>query len=77
MKRGFVSVNLTVARDGKPQGVRVTSTSGFSDLDSAAVNAVSEVKQFPPFPDILKPEKLELRINFYYNPDKPIKEGAH
>ena len=48
--RGEVLVSFTVAANGSASGVRVARSSGSSDLDRAAMDAVRRAAPFPPIP---------------------------
>lgn len=48
---GKVVVHLTVKRDGSIESLELIESAGSRDLDSAVLNAIRRVRQFPPFPE--------------------------
>jgi TonB family protein len=71
MKKGKVSIEFAILKDGKVDGVRyVDPTSGDPGLDHAAYTAVRVSGPFPPLPGEFTGDYLALRFHFYYNPAK-------
>jgi TonB family protein len=69
MKRGSVTVEFSVQRDGTVTDQKVTSGSGDIDLDNAALNAVSTSGPFLPLPSSIR-DHLRMHLTFQYNPPK-------
>jgi TonB family protein len=70
MKKGRVSIEFAILRDGKVAGMRLTSPSGDVSLDRAAWGGITGSNPFPPLPGEFRGSYLALRFHFYYNPDK-------
>jgi len=70
MKKGKVSVEFAILKDGHVAGMRLVSTSGDVSLDRAAIGGVTGSNPFPPLPNEFRGEYLALRFHFFYNPDK-------
>lgn len=64
MDQGTAVLRVVVRRDGSIVGTpRVVRTSGFSDLDAAALAALTDVLPFSPWPDDLWPERERATIS--------------
>jgi TonB family protein len=71
MKKGKVSIEFAILKDGKVAGMRyVDPTSGDVALDRAAYGGITASNPFPPLPTEFGGQYLALRFTFYYNPDK-------
>ncbi|HEV8525851.1 MAG TPA: TonB family protein [Terriglobales bacterium] len=70
MKRGKVSIEFAILRDGGVAGMRVTGPSGDVSLDRAAWGGITASNPFPPLPGEFGGQYLALRFHFYYNPDR-------
>jgi TonB family protein len=70
MKRGKVSIEFAILKDGQVAGLRIVSPSGDVALDRAAYGGITASKPFPPLPSEFGGEYLALRFHFYYNPDR-------
>ena len=70
MKKGKVSVEFAILKDGHVAGMRLVSTSGDVSLDRAAIGGITGSNPFPPLPGEFRGEYLALRFHFFYNPDK-------
>lgn len=68
MKRGKVSVEFIIEKDGRVAGMRITGPSGDVSLDRAAWGGISGSNPFPPLPGEFRGPYLQLRFHFYYNP---------
>jgi TonB family protein len=71
MKRGKVSIEFAIMKDGRVQGLTLTGTSGDVSLDRAAWGGITASNPFPPLPGEFRGDYLALRFHFYYNPDNP------
>ena len=71
MKRGKVSIEFAIMKDGRVQGLTLTGTSGDVSLDRAAWGGITASNPFPPLPAEFRGDYLALRFHFYYNPDNP------
>ncbi|MEP0813133.1 MAG: TonB family protein [bacterium] len=63
---GSVKVRFTVTASGGVSGVSVASSSGFSDLDSAAVQAVQNAAPFGAIPEELGKSSLTMTVTLNY-----------
>ena len=70
MKKGKVSIEFAIMKDGKVAGMRLVSTSGDVALDRGAWGGITASNPFPPLPPEFGGQYLALRFHFYYNPDK-------
>lgn len=70
MKKGIVTIQFAIAKDGSVMGMRAVNGSGDVSLDRAAWGGITASNPFPPLPSEFKGEYLALRFRFYYNPDK-------
>jgi TonB family protein len=69
MKKGKVSLQFAITKDGKVAGLQYVSSSGDVALDRAAYGGITASDPFPPLPSEFGGTYLELRFNFFYNPD--------
>jgi TonB family protein len=70
MKRGKVSIEFAIMKDGSVAGLRVVGPSGDVSLDRAAYGGINLSNPFPPLPGEFRGQYLALRFHFFYNPDK-------
>lgn len=70
MKKGKVSIEFAIMKDGSVQGMRLMSPSGDISLDRAAWGGITASNPFPPLPGEFGGQYLALRFHFYYNPDR-------
>ena len=65
-RRGKVSLQFVIARDGNIDKVVYAEQSGSSALDRAAVAGVSASNPLPPLPRDFKGNRIVLQLNFVY-----------
>jgi TonB family protein len=70
MKKGKVSLEFAILKDGRVAGLRYVSSSGDVSLDRAAYGGITASNPFPPLPGEFKGQYLALRFHFFYNPDR-------
>ena len=70
MKRGKVSIEFAILKDGRVAGMRLAAGSGDVALDRAAWGGVTASNPFPPLPGEFSGQYLALRFHFYYNPER-------
>ncbi len=70
MKRGKVSIQFAIMKDGRVAGMQLLAPSGDVSLDRAAWGGITASDPFPPLPREFGGQYLALRFHFYYNPDK-------
>ena len=70
MKKGKVSIEFAILKDGQVAGMRLTGGSGDVSLDRAAWGGITASNPFPPLPSEFRGNYLALRFHFFYNPDK-------
>jgi TonB family protein len=68
MKKGKVTVEFAIVKDGKVSGMKLVSTSGDAALDWGAWGGIVASSPFPPLPSEFLGQYLALRFAFYYNP---------
>ena len=69
LKKGEVSIEFAITKDGKVTGMRYVSGSGDVALDRAAYGGITASNPFPPLPSEFGGQYLGLRFTFFYNPD--------
>ena len=69
MKKGKVSIEFAILKDGKVAGLQLEGSSGDVSLDRAAWGGITASNPFPPLPNEFGGQYLALRFHFYYNPD--------
>jgi len=70
MKKGKVSIEFAILKDGRVAGMRLDSSSGDVALDRGAWGGITASNPFPPLPKEFGGQYLALRFRFYYNPDR-------
>jgi TonB family protein len=70
MKKGKVSIEFAIMKDGSVAGMKLVSTSGDVALDRGAWGGITSSSPFPPLPTEFGGQYLALRFHFYYNPDR-------
>lgn len=70
MKKGRVSIEFAILKDGSVSGLTVAGPSGDISLDRAAYGGITASTPFPPLPREFAGEHLALRFHFHYNPDR-------
>ncbi|HEY6351270.1 MAG TPA: TonB C-terminal domain-containing protein [Candidatus Angelobacter sp.] len=69
MKRGNLTVEFAINKDGSVAGLRYVRTSGDIALDRPAYGSITASDPFPRLPGEFRGNYIALRIRFYYNPD--------
>jgi TonB family protein len=69
-KKGKVSIEFRVMKDGKIEDMKYVETSGDAPLDRAAYESIIASNPLSPLPSGFPCEYVALRFHFYYNPDK-------
>ena len=70
MKKGKVTIEFAILKNGTVAGMRLVSTSGDVALDRGAWGGITASNPFPPLPNEFGGQYLALRFMFLYNPDK-------
>jgi TonB family protein len=70
MKKGMVTIEFAILKDGQVAGMRLVRTSGDVALDRGAWGGITGSNPFPPLPSEFSGPYIGLRFAFYYNPDK-------
>jgi TonB family protein len=70
LKKGKVSIEFAILKDGRVAGMRIADGSGDVSLDRAAWGGITASNPFAPLPGEFRGPYLALRFHFYYNPDK-------
>ena len=70
MKKGKVSIEFAILKDGQVAGLQIVGSSGDVALDRAAYGGITASKPFPPLPAEFGGQYLALRFHFYYNPER-------
>ncbi len=69
MKKGKVSIEFAIMKDGTVQGLALISSSGDVALDRGAWGGITASNPFPPLPNEFGGPYLALRFHFFYNLD--------
>jgi TonB family protein len=69
-KTGEVTIECSIATDGKLTNMRLVAGSGDEVLNRAAWEGITRSSPFPPLPSEFTGPLLGLRLHFHYNPDK-------
>jgi TonB family protein len=70
MKRGKVSIEFAILKDGSVAGMKLDGPSGDVSLDRAAWGGITASNPFPPLPSEFGGQYLALVFHFYYNPER-------
>jgi TonB family protein len=70
MKKGKLSIEFAITKDGKVAGMKLVAASGDVPLDRAAWAGITASDPFPPLPSEFGGQYLALRFTFFYNPSK-------
>jgi TonB family protein len=70
MKKGKLSIEFAITKDGRVAGMKLAATSGDVPLDRAAWAGITASDPFPPLPTEFGGQYLALRFTFFYNPSK-------
>jgi TonB family protein len=70
MKKGKVSIEFVIKKDGNIAGMNLRGPSGDVALDRAAWGGITASVPFAPLPTEFHGPYLALRFHFYYNPAK-------
>lgn len=68
-RRGMVTIDFQVLKNGEVQKVKYLDRSGDSSLDQAAFSSVEAASPLPALPGQVTCQYVELRFHFYYNPE--------
>jgi TonB family protein len=69
MKKGKLTIEFAILKDGTVAGMKLVATSGDVALDRGAWGGITASNPFPPLPTEFGGQYLGLRFTFYYNPD--------
>jgi TonB family protein len=70
MKKGKLSIEFAITKDGKVAGMKLVAACGDIPLDRAAWAGITASDPFPPLPAEFGGQYLALRFTFFYNPSK-------
>jgi TonB family protein len=70
MKKGKVSIEFAITKQGQVAGMKLVGPSGDVSLDRAAWAGINAANPFPPLPAKFNGQYLALRFHFYYNPEQ-------
>ena len=68
LKKGKVSIEFSILKNGQVAGMHYVTSSGDVDLDRAAYGGIAFSNPFLPLPAEFRGQYLGLRFTFYYNP---------
>ncbi|MGQ9608327.1 MAG: energy transducer TonB [bacterium] len=67
---GRVKVKLVISKDGNLEKIDILESSGYEILDETAIQSIRDAAPFPPIPEEIKKNKLELSIYMTYEISK-------
>jgi TonB family protein len=70
LKKGKVSIEFAITKEGKVVGMTLRGPSGDVALDRAAWGGITASNPFAPLPPEFHGPYIALRFHFYYNPAK-------
>jgi TonB family protein len=70
MKKGKLTIEFAILKDGTVAGMKMVATSGDMGLDRGAWGGITASNPFPPLPSEFGGQYIALRLTFNYNPDK-------
>ena len=70
LKKGNVSIEFAILKDGSVAGMKLVDSSGDVALDRGAWGGITASNPFPPLPREFGGQYLALRFKFLYNPEK-------
>jgi TonB family protein len=70
LKKGKVTIEFVILKNGQIAGMRYIFPSGDVALDRAAYGGITASNPFPPLPKEFAGQYLGLRFTFFYNPDR-------
>ena len=70
MKKGKLTIEFAILKDGTVAGMKLVATSGDVALDRGAWGGITASNPFPPLPNEFGGQYLGLRFTFFYNPDR-------
>jgi TonB family protein len=70
MKKGRVSIEFAILKDGQVRGLQIVGSSGDVALDRAAYSGIIASKPFSPLPTEFGGKYIALRFHFFYNPSQ-------
>jgi len=68
LKKGKVSIEFSILKNGQVAGMHYVTSSGDVDLDRAAYGGIAFSNPFLPLPAEFRGQYLGLRFHFWYNP---------
>ncbi len=66
-KRGWVTIEFVIMKDGSVQGLKITDSSGDVTLNRPAQGSITGSDPFQPLPREFPGPYLGLRFRFFYN----------
>ena len=69
---GDLYIDFVIKKDGKLGNIDVVRTSGFRDLDKAAIKALKDAEPFWPLPEDWENDDLEIKGHFIYILGNPL-----
>lgn len=74
-KQGLARISATVSPDGTLKDVQLARSTGDTNLDQAALDAVKKLNQLPPLPQAETPRNITLQVGFGIarTPDEQVK----
>ena len=66
LMEGTTRAIFSLSRDGGLVGISITGSSGHKLLDQEGSDAIKRASPFPPFPDSITVNKLNIKVSFSY-----------
>ena len=67
-KKGCVTIEFAIEKDGKLANMKLVQSSGDTTLERAAWAGITQSSPFHPLPEQFTGQSLALRFHFHYNP---------
>jgi len=64
---GDLDIEFTIKKNGKLGAIQLVRTSGYKDLDDAAIKALRDAEPYWPLPDDIREQSLTITGHFIYS----------
>ena len=64
--QGIVRIAFEVFSSGSVDNLSLVASSGFQELDDAALKAIKKATPFSPFPELFQEDKIQVQIDIVF-----------